>query len=324
VVFRSGLGTRQICVWAGLLLLPALGHADIFNLQYQQLDYPGQQNTLAYGINDSGTIAGYYWDPVLTSGGDRGFTYSNGNFQTYQVANFYSTDLYGINNAGDLAGSYNNQNFSVVQGFVIPAGGSMQSVGPPGATQWENYGINNVGNVVGSSFTGNTAGGYVSTNSGFVAIDCSNASAFPHGINDSGAIVGFCKDSNGIYTGFATSITCPTCLTSIGPAGAYSNFGYGVNNAGLIVGVTEDPKGMFQGFLLDNGVYQLLDFPGAVNTYVAGINNQDQIVGWFDGTDGNTHAFVASPVPEPATWTLMGVILILLSRRFWSLGRRVS
>src|SRR5579883_1994729 len=185
---------RILCISAALLCLPVLGHADILGFQYTQLDYPGVQNTLGYGINDSGEITGYYFDPVKTSGGDRGFTYKNGVWTTYQVGSYYSTDLYGVNNAGNLVGSYNSEDFSVVQGIFVPAGGSPQNFSPSTTSQSENYGINNFGQVVGSAFTTmSPSGGYIFDGTTAIPINCPVGSALPHGINDSGAIVGFCE-----------------------------------------------------------------------------------------------------------------------------------
>jgi uncharacterized membrane protein len=318
----------RLAFLAAILSLPAAGLADPISFEYQELDYPGAQNTLAYAINDSGSIAGYYFD----SAGDQGFTYINGTWTSYDVASSYSTDLYGINNFGTLAGTYNSQDLTVDQGFIIPSGSSPQNLAPPCSTQSEDYGINNLGDVVGSSISGCATTGYIpgyvfnAQSQSFISINCSNASAYPRGINDNGEIVGWCEDSNGIYTGFMTSLNClATCMTTIGPSPDYSNFAYDVNNAGLVVGVTEDPQGTYQGFLLDNGTYQLLDFPGAVDTYAAGINNEDQIVGWYQTTpDGPYHAFLATPVPEPSAWALMALILFLLSSKLWARARNRS
>jgi uncharacterized membrane protein len=314
---------------AATLSLPATGLADPFSFEYQELNYPGAQNTLAYGINDSGSITGYYFG----NAGDTGFTYINGTWTPYNVASSYSTDLYGINNSATLAGGYNSQDMTVDQGFIIPSGSPPQNLAPSCSTQSEDYGINNPGDVVGSDISeACVATGYIpgyvfnAQTQSYISFDCPNANAYPRGINDNGEIVGWCETSSFIYTGFMTSLTCltsPTCaLTTIGPSPDYSNFAYVINNAGLVVGVTENPQGTFQGFLLDNGVYQLLDYPGAVNTYAAGINNEDQIVGWFETTPGGPYnAFLATPVPEPSAWTLMALILLLLSPKLWARSR---
>jgi hypothetical protein len=62
----------------------------------------------------------------------------------------------------------------------------------------------------------------------------------------------------------------------------------------------------------------IVDVPGAIYTGVNGINDLGQIVG--DSYDGTTyHSFIATPVPvpEPSTFTMIGLVLsgILSCRR---------
>jgi uncharacterized membrane protein len=307
-------GSLLFSIFVAMACLPGIGMADMA-FQYTALNFPGVQNTLAYGINDSGEIVGYYWDPSTTSGGDRGFTYDAGVWTTQYVPSSFSTDIYGINNSATLVGSYNDSTFTVVKGIVI-ANGQLTLVAPPGTTQSEDYGLNNAGDVVGSTFAGTTATGFFDVGGSFTTIAFPDAvGTFPHGINDNGSIVGFYRTVNDTYGGFLDSTSCPECFVPVGLNGAYSTFAYGINNSNLIVGVTEDASGNKQGFLLDGTTYTLLDFPGAVNTYAAGVNDRDQIVGWYDDANGNSHAFVANPVPEPAPgWALFVILLILAGR----------
>src|SRR5208337_977463 len=68
------------------------------NGTYTSLNYPGAQDTYAYGINDRGTIVGWYEE----SGVNYAFSLSNG---TYTTLNFPSMP-YGINDAGTIVAYY--------------------------------------------------------------------------------------------------------------------------------------------------------------------------------------------------------------------------
>jgi hypothetical protein len=49
---------------------------------------------------------------------------------------------------------------------------------------------------------------------------------------------------------------------------------------------------LFHGLSLRNGVFTVIDFPGAVDTQLFGINPQGDIVGAYDMGDGVTHGLL--------------------------------
>jgi hypothetical protein len=74
------------------------------NGTFTNIDVPGSGITQPQGINDSGTIIGYY---VLHGGNwASGFVYSSGVFTTLDYPGSIQTQLLGINDAGDIVGQY--------------------------------------------------------------------------------------------------------------------------------------------------------------------------------------------------------------------------
>ena len=127
------------------------------------------------------------------------------------------------------------------------------------------------------------------------------------GINNvgGGQIVGDYKDVGGTFHGFLLS---GGQYTTLDPPGRPSLSARGSTTPARSWGATTMLVAMppFHGFLLSGGVYTTLDVPGATSTQIFSINNAGQIVGSYDDAKGNTHGFLATPVPEPATSLLVG------------------
>jgi uncharacterized membrane protein len=76
----------------------------------------------------------------------------------------------------------------------------------------------------------------------------------------------------------------------------------GINNRGDVVGAYleagpgNDPyaTGRLRGFVMRHGRFRSIDFPGAVGTKVAGINDRGQMVGYYDTEDNRRRGFLLS------------------------------
>ena len=109
------------------------------NGTYTSFNYPGAQYTQAYGINDAGTIVGYY--------GSYGFSLTNGTYTTLNYPTSFWTVASGINNTGTIVGYYDD--VSGIHGFFLK-GGVYTALNYPGARgETEAYGINDAGTIVG-------------------------------------------------------------------------------------------------------------------------------------------------------------------------------
>jgi uncharacterized membrane protein len=141
--------------------------------------------TVATGINDSGTIVGYYW--ALNSNGIggtfSGFIYSNGTFQTINVPGANDSAATGINNAGQIVLNGGLGAFLYTNGVFTP-------IQVPGAFQTSVTAINNVGQI-GGMFSGSSKDFlFVDTGGVFTTFEGLSGAGNFRGINDQGEIVG--------------------------------------------------------------------------------------------------------------------------------------
>jgi probable HAF family extracellular repeat protein len=191
---------------------------------------------------------------------------------------------------------------SIVEHGFLDTGGGFTQLDVPGATFTSASGINDAGQIVGSFGIGTSLHGFLDTGGSFTQIDVPDATLTDvRGINDAGQIVGSFDTSRGTH-GFLDTGGSFTQLDVPGQSLSLT-FANGINDAGQIVGL-----GLAHSFLYTGGSFALLDVPGGTGTVAFGINDAGQIVGGFDN---NTHGFLATPVPEPATLTVLSVGLIL-------------
>jgi probable HAF family extracellular repeat protein len=124
--------------------------------RYTTLDFPGALGTLAYAINDSGSIAGFYEDSATVS---RGYLYQNGTFIGLNFPNSQWTVPLGINNAGTVSGIYQDNNL-MTHGFTY-INGVFTRVDPPNSTASDVAGINNLGDVIAQANVNNVTNNYI-------------------------------------------------------------------------------------------------------------------------------------------------------------------
>ncbi len=278
------------------------------------------------GINNSGQIVG------TGAGGD--FLRSpTGNMQWFDVAggttvgpNGYDSVWpfnvgLGINNLGEVVGNG-------AQGAFLRA--------PDGTIQWFSVpdgalvtGINDSHEVVGyvddSSFATdlscNPCGLVGNLNGPFTAFF--DMETYALGINNSGAVVGL---SRSLLAAFLRNPDSTVNRFLWGESNYYPG-ALGINNNGQIAGgafcdfyFDPSPFGLgcqpfeiaTNGFIRQtDGSFTFIDYPGAQNTILTGINDHGEIIGYTWG-EGAVGGFLATPVPEPASLFLLGAVLACL------------
>jgi probable HAF family extracellular repeat protein len=258
-------------------------------------DPEATSGTIAFGINASGQIVGYYFG----SGGiSHGFLYSNGTYTTLDdplAAN--GTYALGINSFGQIVGYYFDAN-NFEHGFLL-SGGVYAPI-DIGSTGTFAAGINDSGQIVGGYFDNNGSHGFFESNDVITPVDHSEAySTAVYGINNSASIGGAASPLGawfvGSYTPSYATLARLVGFVSVGNvdfAGeAASSSAYGVNDSGQIVGYRDVGSSNTQGYLYGGGWFTTIADPAAVTgtingTFPFGINDSGAIVGEYLGSSG--------------------------------------
>lgn len=213
----------------------------------QTFDVSGN-TTVAWSINDFGTVAGYYQTLVDTV--NHGFLRSaHGTITTFDVPGA-GTGLYqgtvplAVNDTGVVTGYYYDSG-SVAHGFVRAADGTITTFDAPGAgfSGTMPSDINSAGTIIGSYVSAASESqvvGFVRATDGtitsFDGFPQPSNITFPYAVNSKGVIVG--NNSPGPGLAFERSPNGKTADFAVpgGTGGTYPTQVSGINSTGVITG----------------------------------------------------------------------------------------
>jgi probable HAF family extracellular repeat protein len=273
--------------------------------KFTTVQYPGVPNTMIWGINNRGDIAGRY------RGADNvrhGFIRRNGVFTTIDYPGLPHTYATGINDWGQVVGyawAFDaDGNVSVWQAFLWYKG-KFTDLMPPGAVDSEALDINDLGYISGVYDNGD-----LTTSYGFVRDPSGNyftyevpgsypGTTYADGLNLWGQVVGEYADPDFYYHGF---LRAPNgTFTTIDFPGLDSGLS-SINLWGTMVGGYCDLGGpaVCQAFLHVDSDFVPLWVPvtpyTGEYTQANKINDLGQVVGYYVGYDSIYHGFIATPV----------------------------
>ncbi len=294
--------SRILAATAIVLASAAPAHATTYTVTPYAV--PGSSSTQLWGLNDHG---------VLVGGDDSGgFIDDHGTITTVNLPGSPGS-VTGISNGGLAVGTDGINSF-------FYQGGVMTPFAVAGADDTLIRGISPNGRYIAGVFiTGDEFDGFVydnvtSTLSKIIGPAGTNVSVV-QGVNDSGIAAGSLSGASGGLLFDAVNGTTRYVTDADGLTALHFR---AIDNAGDLGGWALDADGNIVGFLgtLDGG-FTTFDL-GEDGTFVYGLSNLGEAVGYYGDADGLLHGFIvnATAVPEPSSTASMALALLVLGARF--------
>jgi probable HAF family extracellular repeat protein len=173
-------------------------------------------------INDSGTVAGYYWALTRLGQGTFPFEYSDGTFTDIHGFGGLNNWIGGINKSGQVVGTSSPEAGGTSEQAFLYSDGKLTRLGPEQSVA---YAINDSGTVVGAveSAQGGPAilfpDGWTNLNT-LIPPGTGWTLGYARAINDAGQIAGYGRVANGDFDAFLlTPVPEPSGLGLLGLAG---------------------------------------------------------------------------------------------------------
>jgi uncharacterized membrane protein len=294
--------------------------------QLTEITRPGATAMALWDINNAGVMVGYSVAGTAPTDYAQGFVFDGTGFSSLAgPAGALSSNATGISDGGRVVGSFfasagiDPATGDVIlgpnSGFIFE-GGVYTVFNVPGAVDTALRGISPNGRYLTGYYGTDTVAGvgfvYDTVSGTLTNLSVANSQfTIPQGVRDDGTVVGgdiisgppttrpgFVYDP---ATGARTDQNVPgafrTAIRAIADDGFQSGWYYGSDI------VQHGFAGSVSGF-------EQIDFAGADSTYIEGNNNARWLVGGFLVGD-TTHAFLATPIPEPGTAALLALGLVV-------------
>lgn len=255
-------------------------------------DIPGGTNTTPTGISSAGEIVGSYTDSAAKK--TRGFLRQpNGTITVFDFPNGVFTTPTAVN-SGLIVG-YSEQSGplrSSEPGFLRGQNGGFASIIPPAATDVFPTAINPSGEIVGWYInTAYNRNSFIRANGSITVLTLSSIESQINAINPAGQCTGFYLEQNtGDFLGFLRQPD--GSVTSFNALNATGTFPEAINARGQIAGSWRESN-FPRGFMRDiNGNITVIEFPGAKQTQVLGIDSSGRVAGVFSNDNVVSQAFV--------------------------------
>ena len=246
----------------------------------------GGGSSIGRAINNLGQIAGSSgvawpdpWHAFLWTAGTMVDVSPPGGF----------AEAYGINDAGTVVGDAGP---GAVYGFMWSEGQTTNLGTLGGYVTWARA-INNQGRVTGASTSapGNfTAIPFLYDAGAITALVGPSIMGWGFGINDQGVVAGAYSP---FYFPSRAAIFSNGTVTDIHTWGANGwSVAYDINNLGHVTGAGGYQYEPVAAFVYRDGVTTSLELPGGRASIGRSINDNDEVVGHYDGIDWWSHAFV--------------------------------
>ncbi len=263
---------------------------------FQTLDVPGSSQTIYWGINDFGELAGQY---EINGGTAHAMAFRQGRFQLLDTAvlGTYFSAAGGPNDVGTTFGGYADAT-GIQHGFVIQ-GNRLSTVDFPGHLNSNVDGVNDFGAILGVYWDADGVyHGILRIGRNWdTSFDVSGArDTYPLGINDTGESVGYWDTAAGAVHGFYRD--AKGRISTLDVPNSAGTVALGINDVGQVAGYYFDAAGGIHSFVESNGKFQTFDMPGAAATFATAINNLGVIAGDYLDATGHRHGMVATPKPS--------------------------
>ena len=259
---------------------------------YESLDFPGSSQTIIWGMDDFGNLAGQY---EIAGGTAHAMVYEHGKFKPLKADKLgtYFSAAGGPTDVGTTFGGYADAS-GIQHGFVVREG-KLKTVDFRGHLNSNIDGMDIFGRILGVYWDADgTYHGILSHNGNEVPFDVSGArDTYPLGLNASGDSVGF-WDTDGVNAPHGYVRRANGQITTLDVPGALNTTAFGINDFGQISGYFVDATGAVHGFVKSGQKFRQLDMPGALATIPTAINNWGTVAGEYVDTKGARHGFVAT------------------------------